>query len=145
VLQSVTKLLVALAVRTHFGFAPLDHSISDLQAARAANRARLRPPAVQASVLSLGVFVAAGEVARLLFGLLLLLSHAIERRFVERDLDCVVPAEILMLGQDGANLLLQVLRNLDFAGLFVKLLLHLLELLPQLLTAVEGAIGRRQQ
>src|ERR1700722_10022013 len=86
------------------------------------------------------IFVDAGEVAGFLFCLLLLLPHAIERRSIEHDLDGVVPAQSAVLGEDGANPFRQVLRNLDFVGLFVKLLLHLLEPLPQLLTAVEGAI-----
>ena len=50
------------------------------------------------------VFVAAGEVAGLLFGLPFLLPHAIERCSIEHDLDGVVPAQIVVLGEDGARL-----------------------------------------
>ena len=49
---------------------------------------------------SVVVFAGAREVAGLLFGLLLLLPHAIERRFVEHDPDGVVPAQIVVLVED---------------------------------------------
>ena len=52
------------------------------------------------------VIVGAGEVTGFLFGLLLLCPHTIELRPVQHDLDCIVPAQIAVLIEDGANLLL---------------------------------------
>jgi len=52
------------------------------------------------------VFVNFREVAGFLFSLLLFCSHPIQLRFIKHDLDCVVPAEIVMFIKDCANLFL---------------------------------------
>ena len=62
----------------------------------------LRP---QASVLVAFLLVVAGEVARFLLGLLLVLAHALERRLVEHDPHRVVPSQVGVLVENGANLL----------------------------------------
>jgi hypothetical protein len=49
----------------------------------------------------------------------------IQLRFIKRDLDCIVPTQIVMLPKDFANSEFQVVRNLDFA--FNQLPLCLLE------------------
>ena len=110
--------------------------------------ARGRRAAVPAHrCLSLGailfvVFAGAGEVAGLLFGLLLLRSHAIELRFVEHDLDCVVPPQIGVLGEDRANPLSSSLPGSSISSASSSnSCLHLLELLPQLV----GCGGRRDR
>jgi hypothetical protein len=58
------------------------------------------PPSL---VIFLG-FVDIREITGLLLGLFLLCPHMIQLRFIEHDLDCVVPAQIVMLIEDSANL-----------------------------------------
>src|SRR6516165_28391 len=65
--------------------------------------------------------------------------------FIERDLNRIVPAQIIMLIEDGADLFLQVLWDLDFRALLLELLLYLLEFLAQLMTVMECSVGLREK
>src|SRR5215831_5787382 len=61
------------------------------------------------------IVIVATEVAGLALGLLLLGAHVIERAAVEHNPDRLVPAQIGVLGEDRAHLLLEVLGRLDRA------------------------------
>jgi hypothetical protein len=81
----------------------------------------------------------------LLSRVLLLCSHAIELRAVERERDSIVPPQVGVLGEDRANPFLQISRNRDSGALLVGLLLHPLNPLPRPVAALKRAIGLRQQ
>ena len=57
--------------------------------------------------------VTIAKVAGFLFCLLLFFSHVIELRFIEHNLNCVVPAQIIVFGENCADLLFQITRNFD--------------------------------
>ena len=89
------------------------------------------------------VFVGIREVAGFLFGLLLLRPHMIQLCFVEHDLDRIVPAQIRVLFEHHADLISQVLGDVDFA--LLELALQFLELFLQLFAAMECLIRFAEQ
>ena len=65
----------------------------------------------------LAIIATIAKVAGFLFCLLLFFSHVIELRFIEHNLNRVVPTQIIVLGENCADLLFQIARNLDLASL----------------------------
>src|SRR5262245_11283757 len=83
------------------------------------------------------------KVAGFLFGLLLFCSHGIQLRVVENDLERIIPAQIRVFFEDCADLILQVLGNLDCT--LLKLALHFLEFFSQFIAAMECLVHLAEQ
>jgi len=75
------------------------HVISLLTSHRGPGSLHGHPISISLVVLLVD-FVSICEVARFPFDLLLLCSHPIQLRSVKHDLDCVVPAEIVVIIKD---------------------------------------------
>jgi hypothetical protein len=84
------------------------------------------------SLVTLLGFVDIRKITGFLLRLFLLCPHTIQLRFIEHDLDCIVPAQIALLIEDRSNLFPQIFRDLDFVCFLIELILDFLELLPQL-------------
>src|SRR5262249_231555 len=97
----------------------------------------------QVAAVSFVLVVGSRTVPTFPFCLFLVCSHGIQSRLIEQDLECIIPAQIRVLFELRADLIFEVLGDLDFTRF--ELALQFLELFAQLVAAMECLIRLAEQ